>query len=137
MIEQLKDEAGYSLVEVMASIVILAIAIIPMVGMFDAGLKTAASGSNYDRARALANTNLEKVKALPYSSATTAYKPVNAAPTAGTRVSCNQDIFTCQVSTTYVDSSLADSSSATNQMKVEVTVSWEGKTYKVTGFKAK
>src|SRR5204863_2984077 len=61
--QRFRGEAGYSLVEVMASIVILAIAIIPMVGMLDMGLKTATSGSNYDRARALANTNLEKIKA--------------------------------------------------------------------------
>ena len=130
MVERLRSECGYSLVEVMASIVILTLAIIPMVGMFDMGLRTATMGSNYDRARALANTNLEKVKALPYSSATTTYAP-------GTAVSCNQDIFACQVNTTYVNGNLANSSSSTSRMKVEVTVSWEGKTYTVTGFKAK
>ena len=39
MTERFKSESGYSLVEVMVSIMILAIAIIPMVGMFDLGLK--------------------------------------------------------------------------------------------------
>ena len=34
------EESGYSLVEVMASIVLLSIAIIPMVAMFDVGLRT-------------------------------------------------------------------------------------------------
>ena len=67
MIKPLRDEAGYSLVEVMASIVILTIAIIPMVSMFDMGLKTANTGSNYDKARAFANERLERAKVLPYA----------------------------------------------------------------------
>lgn len=64
----LKNESGYSLVEVMASIVILTLAIVPMVGMFDMGLKTATTGSNYDKARALANLKLEQAKTLPYAT---------------------------------------------------------------------
>ena len=58
------DEGGYSLVEVIVSIMILAIAILPMVSMFDAGLRAADEGSNYDTARALANEKLEEIKAL-------------------------------------------------------------------------
>jgi prepilin-type N-terminal cleavage/methylation domain-containing protein len=54
--KRLKNEAGYSLVEVMASIIILAVAILPMVGMFDMGLTSATRGSNYDKARALWRT---------------------------------------------------------------------------------
>ncbi len=50
MIKRLKDETGYSLVEVIASIIILSIAIIPMVGMFDMGLNAATSSGNYDTA---------------------------------------------------------------------------------------
>ncbi len=67
MIRRLRDEAGYSLVEVMASILILSAAIIPMVGMFDMGLETANSGSEYDKARTLANLKLEEAKILPYA----------------------------------------------------------------------
>jgi prepilin-type N-terminal cleavage/methylation domain-containing protein len=62
----LRDESGYSLVEVMASMLILAVAIIPMVGMFDTGLNVATQGSNYDKARMLANRNLEEAKSLSY-----------------------------------------------------------------------
>jgi len=40
------------------------IAIIPMVSMFDAGLRAAVLGGNYDQARTLANEKLEEVKAL-------------------------------------------------------------------------
>jgi prepilin-type N-terminal cleavage/methylation domain-containing protein len=62
------EQSGYSLVEVMASIVILAIAIIPMVGMFDMGLQSATRGSNYDKARALANLKLEQAKSLSFDT---------------------------------------------------------------------
>ena len=48
------------------AIMILAIAIIPMVSMFDAGLRAAVMGSNYDRTRATANGELEEIRALPF-----------------------------------------------------------------------
>jgi len=66
--ERIRRESGYSLVEVMASIVILTIAILPMAGMFDLGLQTATKGSNYDKSRALANLKLEEAKSLPFAS---------------------------------------------------------------------
>jgi Tfp pilus assembly protein PilV len=133
----LREELGYSLVEVIVSIMILAVAIIPMVGMFDMGLKSATAGSNYDKARALANGNLEKVRSLPYSSATVSYKPVNAS-SPGTPVPCDQDIFDCEVTTTYVDDNLNPSSTAITRMQVEVVVEWDGgKSYTTTGLKAK
>jgi hypothetical protein len=50
----------------MVSIMILAIAILPMVAMFDMGLNTANKGTKYDRARTLANTKLEQAKMLDY-----------------------------------------------------------------------
>jgi hypothetical protein len=61
-------ESGYSLVEVMASIMILALAILPMVGMFETGLKSATKGSNYDKSRALANLKMEEAKGLTFAS---------------------------------------------------------------------
>ena len=66
--KRLKGESGYSLVEVMVSIMILAIAILPMVGMFDMGLNSATKGSNYDKARALANLKMEEAKSLSFAS---------------------------------------------------------------------
>jgi prepilin-type N-terminal cleavage/methylation domain-containing protein len=66
--KRLREESGYSLVEVMVSIVILTIAILPMVSMFDMGLKTVGTGSNYDKARTLANMKLEQAKNLPFDS---------------------------------------------------------------------
>lgn len=68
MTERLHNEAGYSLVEVLAAIVILTVAIIPMVSMFDMGLRSATTSGNYDRARALANMKLEEAKSLSYDT---------------------------------------------------------------------
>ena len=51
----------------MVSIMILAIAILPMVGMFDMGLNAATKGSNYDKARTLANLKMEEAKSLPFA----------------------------------------------------------------------
>ncbi len=68
MARVVNNESGYSLVEVMASIMILSIAIIPMVGMFDMGLSTATRASNYDKARALAKKQLEIAQSLAYST---------------------------------------------------------------------
>lgn len=62
------EERGYSLVEVMASIIILSLAILPMAGMFDMGLRTATTGSNYDKARTLANLKMEEAKSLPFDT---------------------------------------------------------------------
>ena len=69
-------EAGYSLVEVMVSIMLLTIAIIPMVGMFDAALNSATKGSSYDKARTLANLKLEQAKSLPFDSGDEAIQDV-------------------------------------------------------------
>ena len=66
--KRIRGESGYSLVEVMASIIILTLAILPMAGMFEMGLKSATSGSNYDKARTLANLKVEEAKSLTFDS---------------------------------------------------------------------
>lgn len=63
----LKDGRGYSLIEVMVSIIILALAILPMIGMFDMGLNGVTASSHYDKARTLANLELEQAKNLPFT----------------------------------------------------------------------
>ena len=64
----LKLESGYSLIEVLASIVILTIAIVPLVGVFDSALKSTTVSSNYDKARALSDLKMEQAKSLPFDS---------------------------------------------------------------------
>ncbi len=66
--KSLKTESGYTLVEVMASIILLSFAIIPMAGMFDMGIEAATAGSNYDKARTLANLKLEEAKSLDFAA---------------------------------------------------------------------
>jgi Tfp pilus assembly protein PilV len=75
--KRLKEEVGYSLIEVLVSIMILSLAILPMAGMFDMGLKGATAGSNYDKSRALANLKLEEAKSLPFDSPDATIRDVN------------------------------------------------------------
>src|SRR5918996_4894234 len=79
-VKRLRKDSGYSLVEVMASIIILTLAILPMVGMFDMGLQTATRGSNYDKSRALANLKLEEAKSLTFASLQNNFPVANSTP---------------------------------------------------------
>ncbi len=130
----MKNEAGYSLVEVLAAIVIIAVAIIPMVGMFDAGLRASILGGNYDKGRALANQELERVKALSYSEVQANYPPGQAIP-----CSSSQSGYTCTTTTAYVGDNLQNVSSSTSAMRVDVLVTWDAgtKTYTATGLIAR
>lgn len=132
---RLADESGASLVEVMVAVAVLALAVIPLVGMFEAGLRAVAASGDYDRARALANAQLEGVRALPYS------KPGGAAdsavelhaPPGGPEV--EEGRFAYTVRTDFVDGGLSGRAdgSATGQMRVEVEVRWEGGSYATAG----
>lgn len=142
-VRRLKDESGYSLVEAMAAIVVLSIAIIPMVGMLDAGLNASRSAGNYDIARMLANNTLERVQALPYNrpggladSAVELYHP--ATPVPGT-----SGPFSYTVTTGYWMENggnleaVTDASIVRPMMRVTVTVTWDGThSYTTRGFVA-
>ncbi len=65
--KRLKNEAGYSLVEVMASIIVLAIGILPLIGMLNMGINSATKGGQYEKARALANLKMEEAKSLSFA----------------------------------------------------------------------
>lgn len=136
----------------MVAILILAIAILPMVGMFDAGLRAAEVGSNYDEARALANEKLEEIKALSYrdpdspagapaNSILEKYKPVNEPSTAagglgpGSPVTGAKGIFSYTVTTRYVQqdfSTIPSTPIRTSFIKVDVQVIWQGNSITVT-----
>lgn len=131
-----RDEAGYSLVEVLVAIIILSIAIIPMVAMFDAGLRAAVLGGNYDTGRALANEELESIRALPYHDPG---GPANSVreiyPPSSSPHSCSSPVpsgFSCEVRTTFVSigesgsDSVEEDSGARTMMRVEVETSWSG-----------
>ena len=120
-----KEESGYSLVEVIVSILILGIAIIPMVGMFDAGLKAATRGGNYDQARALANEKMEEGKALSYKDLPAKRPPVTYPPSAP---ACSTGVsgFSCEIKTFFVNDSLISDASVKSGMQIEVKVTWNG-----------
>jgi prepilin-type N-terminal cleavage/methylation domain-containing protein len=129
---------GYSLVEVLVAIAILSLAVLPMVGMFDAALRAATLGGNYDKARALANEKLEEIRALPYSDPGGAADSVTERCPPATPTSGRRGIFTYTVQTRFVDASFSNptDSPPTSQMRVEVEVEWQGKSYTTTGFVA-
>ena len=158
----LNEQRGYSLVEVMASIMILTIAIIPMVGMFDMGLNSAGMGNKYDKARTLANTKLEQAKMLDYETVRTNFPsqaasgkgvPVTAAGVTSSSVTSAQDPrvppgFSYVVTKQYLQQPptgiQADpgeeaafnpiaSATDTGLLKVTVRVSWSGKSYQTSG----
>lgn len=134
---------------------ILAIAILPMVSMFDAGLRASAEGGNYDQARALANEKLEEIKALSYrdpdspaggaaNSILEKYKPVNEPGTAagglgpGSPVTGTRGNFTHTVTTRYVQqdfNTIPSTPIRTSFVKVEVKVSWQGNSITVTSIR--
>ena len=135
----LKDEAGYSLVEVMASILILAIAIIPMASMFDAGLNAASRSGNYDKARAFANQRLETAKSLSYEDARDKFPTSGSTPnptytSPAQTSSVPQGLTSYTVTKRFIDEQLANSSTDKGIIKVTVTVNWgDGQSYSTTG----
>lgn len=136
---KLEDEAGYSLIEVVVAILLLSIAIIPMVSMFDAGLRSAVLGSNYDTARTTAAEQLEEIKALPYEDVVADYPP-------GGSTACGTPtppvVDDCTVKTDYAsfqgpdDSEIKANSGSRSMMQIEVTVEWDGGDYTTTGLLA-
>jgi Tfp pilus assembly protein PilV len=153
--ERIRGESGYSLVEVMASIIILTLAILPMVGMFDMGLQTATRGSNYDKSRALANLKLEEAKSLPFASLQNDFPVAGSTPDATTGyydsgfipASAPFTNFQYRIEKQYmkqVDTSLLEfrrcnedtntCSTDTNLMRITVTVQWaDGNEYHTLG----
>jgi prepilin-type N-terminal cleavage/methylation domain-containing protein len=152
-----KQERGYSLIEVMVSIMILAIAILPMVSMFDMGLNSATTGSQYDKARAFGNLKLEQAKSLPYETVRTNFPSEAAsnigAPGASGTITSSPPVthaqdpavpegFSYTVTKEYIqpftdsdspDFLLSSSATDTKLLRVTVTVSWANNTYTTTG----
>ena len=109
-------ESGYSLVEVLAAIVVLTVAIIPMVGMFDAALRAVTASGDYDAARACARQELEQIKSLPYEA-------VGGGPPGGI---CAPSGFSYEVDREFVDAELRRVEEDRGLAEVTVTVRWDG-----------
>jgi len=158
--KRLKEESGYSLVEVLASMVLLTIAIIPMLGMFDTGLRGITTSSNYEKVRALANLKMEEAKSLPFDSADNAIQDVKdnfPEPAGGTLSDYNEgpgldrsdpktepgfpNSMTYVIEKQYMQPPTASdnwntSDTPTGLIRVTVTVNWNGNTYQTYGLVA-
>ena len=109
-------ESGYSLVEVLAAIVVLTVAIIPMVGMFDAALRAVTASGDYDAARVCAGQELEQIKSLPYET-------VGGGLPGGI---CAPSGFSYEVDREFVDAELRRVEEDRGLAEVTVTVRWDG-----------
>jgi prepilin-type N-terminal cleavage/methylation domain-containing protein len=118
------EESGYSLVEVMVAMVVLTVAIIPMVGMFDAAIRAANAGGDYDEARTCAVQKLEQVKSLPYET-------VEDGLPGGV---CVPSGFGYTIAAQPIGTDLSDGSGDEGMSKITVTVNWGGEnSYSVAG----
>jgi hypothetical protein len=122
-----------------------------MVGLFDTGLKVATQGSDYDKARALANKQMETAKNLSYVTVRDDFPSgTGAPPTTGTsagviEVSGKTDAdypgFGYKVRKAYArpgPTGITEDASARTMMTVTITVNWgSGKSYSTTGLVSK
>jgi prepilin-type N-terminal cleavage/methylation domain-containing protein len=128
VISPTKSTAGYSLVEVMVAMVVLTVAVVPMVGMFDAAIGAADASADYDKARTCAVQKLEHLKSLPYEA-------VEGGLQGGV---CNPSGFGYTIATESIGADLGDGSGEEGLTMVTVTVDWDGEdSYVVSGVVSK
>jgi prepilin-type N-terminal cleavage/methylation domain-containing protein len=124
VISPTKSAAGYSLVEVMVAMVVLTVAVVPMVGMFDAAIGAADASADYDKARTCAVQKLEHLKSLPFEA-------VEGGLQGGV---CDSSGFRYTIATESIDTDLGDGSGEEGLTMVTVTVDWDGEdSYVVSG----
>ena len=117
------EESGHSLVEVMVAMVVLTVAVVPMVGMFDSAIGAADASGDYDKARTCAVQKLEQVKSL-------AYEAVEGGLQGGV---CSPSGFEYTIAVQSIGTDLGDGSGEGLSM-VTVTVNWGGEnSYGVSG----
>jgi prepilin-type N-terminal cleavage/methylation domain-containing protein len=119
-----KSTAGYSLVEVMVAMVVLTVAVVPMVGMFDAAIGAVDASADYDKARTCAVQKLKQIKSLPYEA-------VQEGLPGGV---CDPSGFGYTIATRSIGADLVDDSGEEGLTMVTVTVDWDGEnSYAVSG----
>ncbi|HJQ28551.1 MAG TPA: prepilin-type N-terminal cleavage/methylation domain-containing protein [Rubrobacter sp.] len=117
-------QCGYSLVEVMVAIVVLTVAIIPMVGMFEAAIRAANTSGDYDEARTCAVQKLEQVKNLPSETVENGLRDGVCEPSG----------FGYTVDAQPIGTDLGDGSGDEGLTRITVTVNWGGgNSYNVAG----
>jgi len=116
-------EPGYSLVEVMVAMTVLTIAIVPMVGMFEAAIRSANVGGKYDEARTCAVQKLEQAKTLPYET-------VEDGLQGGI---CEPSGFAYEIATRPVGTDLGGGSGDEGLTMITVTVADSDASYAISG----
>ena len=123
-IKDTTDASGYSLVEVMVAIVVLTVAVVPMVGMFEAAIRAANASGDYDKARTCAVQKLEQVKSLPYEA-------VEGGLQGG---ACTPPGFGHTIAAQSIGTDLGDGSGEEGLSMITVTVAWgDENSYSVSG----
>ena len=108
----------------MVAIVVLTVAIIPMVGMFDAAIRAANTSGDYDEARTCAVQKLEQVKSLPYETLGDGLR----------RGVCESSGLGYMVDAQPIGTDLSDGSGDEGLTRITVTVNWRGdNSYSVAG----
>lgn len=154
--KRIRENHGYSLVETMAAMVILAVMIIPMVAMFDGAFNSVRASGDYDTARALANLKLEQAKGFSYATIKTDFPTGTGAPgSSGSITSSPQPapagfsgVSSYTVEKQYLEQPSTNPASSTENfreslsatdtglIRVTVTVTWAGgNMYSTTGLK--
>ena len=106
------------------AIVVLTVAVVPMVGMFEAAIQAADASGDYDRARTCAVQKLEQVKSLPYEA-------LEGGLQGGV---CAASGFGYTIAAQPISTDLGESSGEEGLSMITVTVDWGGEnSYGVTG----
>ena len=108
----------------MVAMVVLTVAVVPMVGMFDAAIGAADTSADYDKARTCAVQKLEHLKSLPYEA-------VEGGLQGGV---CNPSGFGYTTVAQSIGTDFDDGSGEEGLTMVTVTVDWDGEnSYVISG----
>jgi Tfp pilus assembly protein PilV len=105
----------------MVAMVVLTVAVVPMVGMFDAAIGAADASADYDKARMCAVQKLEQLKSLPYEA-------VEGGLQSGV---CNPSGFGYTIAAQSIVTDLTDRPGEEGLTLVTFTVDWAGENYSV------
>ena len=124
LIKSTAQESGYSLVEVMVAMVVLTVAVVPMVGMFEGAIQAANASGDYDKARTCAVQKLEQVKSLPYET-------VEGDLPGGV---CRPSGLAYTIAAESIGTDLGDGAGEEGLSMITVKVDWDGgNSYSVSG----
>ena len=108
----------------MVAIVVLTIAVVPMVGIFDAAIGAADASADYDKARTCALQKLEHLKSLPYEAVEGGLQGGVCAPSG----------FGYTIAAQSIGTDLGGGSGEEGLTMVTVTVDWDGEdSYVISG----